>query len=77
ICAKFVLCLAKNQAHTNVGEEPGVRETPEERGQCRQHPDDFSIDQSELHDVLSSALRRLFNDGLAVNSSAFRGQGRQ
>ncbi|KAH8109562.1 calcium-translocating P-type ATPase [Phellopilus nigrolimitatus] len=71
IRAKFVLRLAENQARTNVGEEPGVRETPEEREQRRRHPDDFSIDQSELNDVLSPALRRLFNDALAVNSTAF------
>ncbi|KAH8105591.1 calcium-translocating P-type ATPase [Phellopilus nigrolimitatus] len=71
IRAKFVLRLAENQARTNVGEEPGVRETPEEREQRRRRPDDFSIDQSELNDVLSPALRRLFNDALAVNSTAF------
>ncbi|KAH8102759.1 hypothetical protein DFH11DRAFT_1522052, partial [Phellopilus nigrolimitatus] len=35
IRAKFVPCLTENQAHTNVGEEPGVRETPEERELCR------------------------------------------
>ncbi|KAH8102753.1 hypothetical protein DFH11DRAFT_1522045 [Phellopilus nigrolimitatus] len=70
IRAKFVLCLAGNQAHTNVGEEPGMHETPEEREQRRQHSDDFSIDQSELHDVLSPAMRRLFNDALAENSTA-------
>ncbi|KAH8102760.1 hypothetical protein DFH11DRAFT_1522056, partial [Phellopilus nigrolimitatus] len=35
------------------------------------HPDGFSIDQSELYDVLSSALRQPFSDLLAENSTVF------
>ncbi|KAH8113119.1 hypothetical protein DFH11DRAFT_1728039 [Phellopilus nigrolimitatus] len=66
-----VMGVIMGSAYTNVGEEPGVRETPEEREQCRQHPGDFLIKQSGLHNVLSPALRQLFNDALAENSTAF------
>ncbi|KAK0222080.1 Ca-transporting ATPase [Armillaria fumosa] len=61
--AKFVRQLEENQTRTNVGEEePGHRK----------HPNDFSIDQSQLNDVMTPALRSLFNEAIAVNSTAFQ-----
>ncbi|KAG7444251.1 calcium-translocating P-type ATPase [Guyanagaster necrorhizus] len=61
--AKFVRQLEENQTRTNVGEEePGHRK----------HPHDFSIDQSQLNDTMTPALRSLFNEAIAVNSTAFQ-----
>jgi Ca2+-transporting ATPase len=37
----------------------------------RKHPDDFSIDQTDLSHVLSPPLRKLFNEPIAINSTAF------
>ncbi|KAG6827741.1 hypothetical protein H0H92_010587 [Tricholoma furcatifolium] len=37
----------------------------------RKNRDDFSIDQAKLNDVLPPALRDLFNEAIAVNSTAF------
>lgn len=61
IHAKFVRHLEDNQARTNV-DESGVRK----------HPDDFSLDQSQLNTALSPQLRELFNEAIAVNSTAFQ-----
>ena len=66
IHAKFVQRLEDNQARTNANEQAGVKETP-----GKKHPEDFSIDQSNLNTVLSPALRKLFNEAIAINSTAF------
>ena len=66
IHAKFVQRLEDNQARTNANEQAGVKETP-----GKKHPKDFSIDQSNLNTVLSPALRKLFNEAIAINSTAF------
>ncbi|KAL5485658.1 PMC1_3 [Sanghuangporus weigelae] len=71
IHAKFVQRLSENAARANVGEEPGLRETPEQKERRRKHPDDFAIDQSELNSVLSPALRTCFNEAICINSTAF------
>ncbi|KAI5120195.1 hypothetical protein M0805_006301 [Coniferiporia weirii] len=73
IHAKFVQRLAENRARTNAGDaqSSGSKETSAEREDRRKHPSDFSIDQSALDDVLSPALRKLFNEAIAVNSTAF------
>lgn len=73
IHAKFVRRLDDNRERTNAGEEAGVRVGPAEGGArtTRKHPDDFSIDQTELNDVLDANLQNLFNDSIAINSSAF------
>lgn len=73
IHAKFVQHLAENQARTNAGDarERGAPETNEERERRRKHPNDFSLDQAQLGEVLSPALRRLFNEAIAINSTAF------
>lgn len=71
IRAKFVQRLAENSARTNVGEEPGVKETPEQKERRRKHPDDFSIDQTELGKVMTPQLKRCFNEAICINSTAF------
>lgn len=87
IHAKFVLRLKENQARTNAGEEAGVSEKEKEAilekrsskeavgvdaaEKKRKHPDDFSVDQTQLNDTLNRPLRELFNESIAVNSTAF------
>ncbi len=61
--AKFVRQPEENQIRRNVGEEEPSH---------RKHPNDFSIDQSQLNDVMTPALRSLFNEAVAVNSTAFQ-----
>ena len=69
IYAKFVQKLEDNQARTNADEQTGVKET--DGAVKRKHTNDFSIDQSQLNSVLNVALRKLFNEAIAVNSTAF------
>lgn len=59
--AKFVRHLSENEGRSNAD---GTHET-------RKHDEDFSIDQSDLNEVLSPQLRDLFNEAIAVNSTAF------
>ncbi|KAJ7104244.1 calcium-transporting ATPase [Mycena belliarum] len=61
IHAKFVRRLEENEARTNV-EDSGVRK----------HQSDFSLDQTQLSTALSPQLRDLFNEAIAVNSTAFQ-----
>ncbi|KAJ7871380.1 Ca-transporting ATPase [Mycena olivaceomarginata] len=61
IHAKFVRHLQTNIARTNAN-EPGVRK----------HVNDFSLDLSQLNTALSPQLRELFNEAIAVNSTAFQ-----
>ncbi|KAJ6577147.1 Ca-transporting ATPase [Mycena capillaripes] len=61
IHAKFVRHLESNEARSNV-DEPGVRK----------HPNDFALDQAQLNTALSPQLRELFNEAIAVNSTAFQ-----
>ncbi|KAI0671871.1 calcium-translocating P-type ATPase [Trametes maxima] len=68
IHCKFVHRLEDNKARTNAGEEPGVRASA---AAGRKHAEDFSIDQEQLNDTLSPAVRALFNEAIAVNSTAF------
>jgi Ca2+-transporting ATPase len=67
IHAKFVLRLQQNLARTNAEEE----EASGSQSRVRKHPDDFSIDQTDLSRVLSPPLRKLFNEAIAINSTAF------
>ncbi|KAJ7182037.1 hypothetical protein C8R46DRAFT_885366 [Mycena filopes] len=66
IHGKFVRRLGENETRTNANEggnasEPGVRK----------HANDFSVDQSQLNTILSPQLQVLFNEAIAVNSTAF------
>ncbi|KAG2147638.1 hypothetical protein DEU56DRAFT_730809 [Suillus clintonianus] len=62
IHAKFVRKLEDNQARTNANRRSTDSNVPS---------DDFSIDQSTLNTVLSRPLLDLFNEAIAVNSTAF------
>jgi Ca2+-transporting ATPase len=61
IHAKFVRELGENAGRSNA----------DENGEARKHPMDFSIDQTELNDVMSSQLQEIFNEAIAINSTAF------
>jgi Ca2+-transporting ATPase len=69
IHGKFVRLLGENADRTNADEteksESGAELT-------RRHPHDFSIDQATLNDVLSQEHQDLFNEAIAVNSTAFQ-----
>jgi Ca2+-transporting ATPase len=69
IHAKFVRLLDENAARSNAHETEKSASGTEV---ARKHYQDFSIDQSHLNTVLSPALRTLFNDAIAVNSTAFQ-----
>ncbi|KAF9457841.1 hypothetical protein BDZ94DRAFT_1325934 [Collybia nuda] len=66
IHAKFVRRLEENAERTNADESPSPVLARE-----RKHNQDFSIDQGQLNTVLSPALRALFNEAIAINSTAF------
>jgi len=70
IHAKFVHRLEHNHARSNAEEEEGI-DSPKPTG-TRKHPDDFSLDETELNNVLSPQLQRLFNASIAINSTAFK-----
>ena len=63
IHCKFVLGLDENEgrttAHHQNEDDPG-------------HSQDFSIDQKDLNSVLDAPLQTLFNEAIAVNSTAFQ-----
>ncbi|KAJ7284885.1 calcium-transporting ATPase [Mycena rebaudengoi] len=66
INAKFVRQLEDNKARTNAGGE--AEATPG----SRKHADDFSLDLMQLNTALSPQLQNLFNEAIAVNSTAFQ-----
>ncbi|KAF5367569.1 hypothetical protein D9758_003794 [Tetrapyrgos nigripes] len=70
IHAKFVKNIKEHEGRTNANEpagvDPGTAPKP-----SRKHDKDFSLDQSELNSVLSPQLQALFNESIAVNSTAF------
>jgi Ca2+-transporting ATPase len=66
---KFVRQLDENPKRTNADENSEEQATQMEKH--RKHPDDFSIDQSQLNDILSPQLQTLVNHSIAVNSTAF------
>ncbi|KAJ7178583.1 calcium-transporting ATPase [Mycena crocata] len=68
IHAKFVRHLETNEARTNAGQvDPSASASSP-----RKHVNDFSLDQSQLNTALSPQLRDLFNEAIAVNSTAFQ-----
>jgi P-type Ca2+ transporter type 2C len=68
IHCKFVHRLEENRARTNAGEESGVKQSTDAQ---RKHAKDFSIDQSELNNVLSDSFKNLLTASIAINSTAF------
>jgi len=67
IHAKFVRILDENSARTNAEETEKLASG----ATTRRHPYDFSIDQANLNNVLSTELQELFNEAIAINSTAF------
>ncbi|KDQ58253.1 hypothetical protein JAAARDRAFT_47360 [Jaapia argillacea MUCL 33604] len=63
IHTKFVDKLEDNKARTNVNSESDDK--------TRKHTQDFSIDQSHLNRVISPRLKQIFNEAIAINSTAF------
>ncbi|KAH9905078.1 calcium-translocating P-type ATPase [Fomitopsis serialis] len=80
IHCKFVRNLPDNRSRTNA---EGDQQTQDRQAEDvlqgtsrptngkRKHSQDFSIDQSEMNKFLHPALRELFNDAIAINSTAF------
>lgn len=69
VSCKFVRRLRENATRTNAEETEQLEST----GQAvRKHANDFSVDQSELNDTLPSSVQHLFNEAIAVNSTAFQ-----
>ena len=68
IHAKFVRNLDENAARTNADE---TEQSASGTEIARKHPSDFSIEQAQLNTVLSLQIRELFNEAIAINSTAF------
>ncbi|KIK62401.1 hypothetical protein GYMLUDRAFT_164480 [Collybiopsis luxurians FD-317 M1] len=71
IHAKFVRTLKENEGRTNAEESPS-KAAAESAPPTRKHAHDFSLDQSQLNTILSPAVQELFNEAVAVNSTAFQ-----
>ena len=76
--AKFVRNLNENKARANAPnreqdqpQEQDITEAIDEPQVNRKHADDFSIELDDINTILSPQLRRLFNQLIAVNSTAF------
>jgi len=69
IHAKFVRHLDENSSRTNAEE---TEKSGSGTGVTRRHHQDFSIDQAQLSATLSPQLQDLFNEVIAVNSTAFQ-----
>ncbi|KAF9644891.1 Ca-transporting ATPase, partial [Thelephora ganbajun] len=78
IHAKFVRNLKENKARTNAPDQG--QDQPQEQGAIepadgpqvnRKHAHDFSIEQGDINTILSPQLKRLFNQSIAINSTAF------
>lgn len=67
IRGKFVRNLAENESRTNANEEPGVSA----EAAARRHAEDFSFDQADMNSYLGPELQTLFNNAIAINSTAF------
>ena len=68
IHAKFVRNLDENAARTNAEE---TEQSASGTETARKHPLDFSIEQAQLNTVLSHQIQGLFNEAIAINSTAF------
>ena len=68
IHAKFVHSLDLSAALTNA-EETELSTSGSEI--ARKYPLDFSIDQSQLNTIFTRQIQELFNEAIAVNSTAF------
>ncbi|ELU40116.1 cation-transporting atpase fungi [Rhizoctonia solani AG-1 IA] len=66
---KFVQRLSENEGRQNVDRVIEDQEAGSQRN--RDHKDDFPLEMTQLNDVVREPLRSLFNEALAVNSTAF------
>ncbi|KAI5476993.1 Ca2+-transporting ATPase [Pseudohyphozyma bogoriensis] len=79
---KFADRLAENASRTNANDDADPAEEKEkdektekkEVVQPRSGRLDFSTDMTEINKHISSPLRRLLNDSIAINSTAFEGE---
>ncbi|CUA75881.1 hypothetical protein RSOLAG22IIIB_01882 [Rhizoctonia solani] len=69
IHCKFVQRLSENEGRQNVDRVLEDQEVGSERN--RSHKDDFPLEMAELNEVVQEPLRTLFNEALAINSTAF------
>ncbi|CAE6514845.1 unnamed protein product [Rhizoctonia solani] len=69
IHCKFVQWLSENEGRQNVDRVIEDQEIGSERN--RSHKDDFPLEMAELNEVVREPLRSLFNEALAINSTAF------
>ena len=76
--AKFVRNLKDNKARSNAPDqerdqprEQDVTEAVDEPRVNRKHTDDFSIEQGDINTILPPQLKRLFNQSITINSTAF------
>lgn len=68
IHCKFVHRLDENKSRTNARDQT----------ECdRKHSRDFSVDQTELASCLDPSLQKLFNEAIAINSTAFEDADRE
>ena len=68
IHAKFVRNLDENATRTNAEE---IERSLSGTEIARKHPLDFSIEQDKLNTILSPQIQTLFNEAIAINSTAF------
>lgn len=82
IHGKFVRNLEDNKSRTNAPDknpdetdreikDVGQAESSDKAAFARKHKDDFSFEQSKIDSVLPGQLKKLMNDAIAINSTAF------
>ena len=78
IHTKSVCNLKENKARANAPDwgqdrprEQDVTKTAGEPQVNQKHADDFSIEQGDINTILSPQLKCLFNQSIAINSTAF------
>ncbi|CAE6429378.1 unnamed protein product [Rhizoctonia solani] len=69
IHCKFVQRLSENEGRQNVDRVLEDQDIGSQRN--RDHKDDFPLEMAELNQVVNEPLRSLFNEALAINSTAF------
>lgn len=71
---KFADRLAENAARTNANDDVGAEKAEQEKVEPRHGRLDFSTDMLEINKYLSAPLKKLLNDSIAINSTAFEGE---
>jgi len=69
IHCKFVQHLSENKGRQNVDRVLEDHDVGSERN--KSHKDDFPLEMSELNTVVQDPLRSMFNEAIAINSTAF------